>query len=294
MKQSSLKPPHTGEDLRHALADLVRDASPQISKFAAWALEHPDDIAFYSIRALADRAGTNVNTVYRFAIALGFPGFEACKRTFQTVLMRTDTSYGTRAAKLVGSTHSSLIDDIRSYSVTNLESMLSAENTAAIHKTAALLTEARTIYCMGVRSSFSLAHYLAYSGRMAFPNFARPVVEVGSALDLLTEAGPEDVVVLITFSLYSQEIVRAHKVARAKGVRIIALTDGYTSPIAAGALHVFTMPMQGPQTLPSLTAGFALVEALVNEMICLDTEAPARVAQMETRLLDGGAYVAVV
>jgi hypothetical protein len=49
--------------------------------------------------------------------------------------------------------------------------------------------------------------------------------------------------------------------------------------------------MAGPQPLPSHGAGFAIVEAIVLEMISKSTEAPARVAEFERRLLSLGSYV---
>ena len=280
----------TANELRHALADLVRDGAPAISQFAAWALEHPDEIAMFSLRDLAERAQANPNSVYRFAVAMGFTGFDACRKNFQVAFMRPIRSYGERAQLLADTHDEGLLEGIKRNTVSNVESILSEENASAIEDAAQLLISARNVFCVGVRSSFALAHYFSYNGRMAFPSFSRAIVEAGSILDVLTNATEEDVVVLITFSPYSTELTRAHKVAIDRGVRVIAISDGYTSPIARQAEIVFTLQMQGPQTLPSITAGFALVEAIVSEMIATDVEAPKRIAEFERRLVNHGAF----
>jgi len=281
----------TMDTLSRALARLVRTGSPAIAKCAAWALDHPQEMAFHSVRGLSELSGINVNTIYRLSLGLGFSGFEECRRAFQAALRRQEGMYGSRAARLTEQPDGALIETLHGAARGNLDSVFSAANRPRIRAAAGLLAGARRIRCIGVRSCFSLAHYFSYTGGMAFPNFERPLAEPGSIADTLAHAGPEDVVVLITFSLYSAEVVRAHAAAVAQGVRIVAITDSYTSPIAGGAEIVFCLPMEGPQPLPSHGAGFALVEGIIAEMIAQSPGAPARIADFERRMVTLGSYV---
>lgn len=280
----------TLDDLSRKLAALVHGSSPAIAGFAAWALDHPQEMAFHSVRSLAQRAGVNVNTVYRLSLALGFSGFEPCRRAFQSALMHPRGSYGQRAAKLESEDGAALIEAVKSSSHANLDALFTDATRTRVVDAATLLLDARRIYSVGVRSCFSLAHYLSYTGRMGFPSFARPLVEAGSIADTLATTNSRDVVVLITFSLYSSEVIRAHAATLARGAKIIAITDSYTSPIAEGAEIVFCVPMAGPQPLPSQAAGFALVEAIISEMIALDDGAAERIAEFEGTLIDLGSY----
>ncbi len=278
------------DELRQALADLARTGTPAIAGLAAWALEHTQELAFHSVRGLARRADANENTVYRLAVALGFSGFEECRAAFQAALRRETTVYGARARRLhdVGSNVPSAV---HAAAQANLDALFSGASIAKIGEAATLLAEARRVYCVGVRSCLSLAHYFSYTGHMAFPNFARPLTEAGSIADILTVASPEDVVVPITFSLYSSEVVAARDAAATRGARILAITDTYASPVSRDADIVFCLQMEGPQTLPSHGAGFALVEAIVATMISRDEAAPRRISEFEKRLLDFGSYV---
>ncbi|MEJ6394977.1 MurR/RpiR family transcriptional regulator [Gymnodinialimonas sp. 2305UL16-5] len=277
--------------LSRALADLVHDGSPAISAFATWALAHPNDMAFHSVRRLASLADVNVNTVYRLAVALGFSGFEDCRVAFQTALRKQGGLYGSRAARLNAGDGDDLFDRLRAASHRNLDAILDEASSARIRQASTMLRRARRVHCFGVRSCFSLAHYLTYSGRMAFENFAPPSTEPGSIADALTRTGPADVVVLISFSLYSAEVVRAHQAALSRGAQVIAITDTYASPFARDAALVFCLPMEGPQTLPSLGAGFVLVEAIVADMITNSRAAPKRIAEFEQQLIAFGSYV---
>lgn len=278
------------DDLRQALAAQVRDGTPAIAGLAAWALEHPQELAFHSVRALADRAGVNVNTAYRLAVALGFSGYEQCRAAFQAALRQESTLYGARARRLHGG-GSNVPLAVHRAAHANLDALFTEVVVARIGQAAEMLAGARRVYCVGVRSCLSLAHYFTYTGRMAFPNFARPLTEAGSIADILTVAQPEDVVVPITFALYSAEVVAARDAAAERGARIVAITDTYASPIAREADLVFCLPMEGPQSLPSHGAGFALVEAIVADMISRSDEAPRRISDFEKRLLDFGSYV---
>jgi DNA-binding MurR/RpiR family transcriptional regulator len=294
MTDRTVLPQRSLDDLSRALAHLVRDGSPAIARFAKWALEHPQEIAFHSVRGLADLSGVNVNTVYRLAIALGYSGFDDCRRAFQAALRQTGGLYGARAARLTGRGEGSLIEELRVAAHDNLDGVFAEDNIARIRDAAVRLRAARRVYCVGVRSCLSLAHYLAYSGGMAFGHFERPLIETGSIADTLAQAGSDDVVVLISFSLYSAEVVRAHAAAIAKGVQVIAITDTYASPIAHKADLVFCLPMAGPQPLPSHGAGFALVEGIVSEMITASDTAPSRIAAFERELVDMGSYVPAI
>jgi len=282
---------HSIDNLSRALAGLVHDGTPAISAFAAWALEHPQEMAFHSVRGLAKLAETNVNTVYRLAIALGFSGFDECRAAFQSAMRNHGGLYGQRAAKLNSDRDSDLFGQLRKASRDNLDAIFDQDFVTRIKDACALLTSARRVFCVGVRSGYSLAHYFAYSGRMAFENFALPLSGPGGIADAISEAGPEDVVVVMTFSLYSAEVVRAHAAALDRGARIIAMTDTYASPIARHADIVFCLPMSGPQTLPSQAAGFTLIETIIAHMIAGSGTAPDRIAEFERRMLEIGGYL---
>ncbi len=282
---------HSFEELNRAIAVLVRDGTPAISELAAWALEHPQEMAFHSVRGLSKQSGANVNTVYRLAVALGFSGFEECRAAFQAAIRARGGLYGARAAKLTTGTDNDLHNSLHQTARENLDNLFDAENVGRIQNVCAELLRANKVYCVGVRSGYSLAHYLAYTGHMAFENFARPITEPGAIADALTETGEGDCVVLFTFSLYSAEVVQAHRAAVSSGASIIAVTDAYTSPIAREADFVFCLPMAGPQTLPTQAAGFTLIDVLIATMISHSEDAPDRIASFEQRLVEIGSYL---
>lgn len=95
----------------------------------------------------------------------------------------------------------------------------------------------------------------------------------------------------ITYEHYSVEVVRACQVARARGARILAITDSYTAPIAEGAWQVLEIPMAGPQLMPSLSTAFAAVEFLLTAMAARSATAAGNITTYEERIREYGGYI---
>jgi hypothetical protein len=159
----------TLEDLSRDLAALAREGSPAIASLAQWVLERPQEIAFNSVRGLAELADVNVNTAYRLSIALGFSGYDECRRVFQSALRQSKGLYGGRAEQLSGQGGGSLIDDLRSAAHANLDEALTGENVDKIKDAAERLLKARRIYCVGVQELFFTGPLPRLHGRHGVP-----------------------------------------------------------------------------------------------------------------------------
>ena len=203
--------------------------------------------------------------------------------------------YGARAMRLSQRGEGARLDELRAAARSNLDEAFSDGNVSRIRQAAQRLLTARRIYCIGVRRLFSRSPITCPTpAAWPSPISSGPLVEPGSIADTVAQAEPGDVVILITFSLYSAEVVRAHEAAIAKGLDVIAITDSYASPIARQAELVFCLPMAGPQPLPSHGAGFALVEGIVAEMVAASEDAPRRIMDFEKAMLELGSYVTTV
>src|SRR3712207_9590471 len=62
-----------------------RDAMPKrLKQLAAFALEHPEDVAFGTVAGIADHAGVQPSTLVRFAKSLGYDGFSHLQQIFRS------------------------------------------------------------------------------------------------------------------------------------------------------------------------------------------------------------------
>ena len=278
------------EDIRAALTGLARTAPPKLAAFADWLVLHLDEVAFVSTRGLAQRAGVDANLVARLSRELGFDGFDAFRGAVQRLVQRRQRSYENRARALRGNSDADIYAALVASGRENFERVTSPAMLTEIDACIGPLLEARRIYCIGVRSCYAVAHYLAYAGAMAFDNIQHVAAMPGAILDQMSEATPDDIVVAISYEHYSAEVVRACQVAHDRGARILALTDAPDSPVARGAWRVICLPMDGPQLMPSLTSAFLAVEMILAAMAARSPQAADNVAQFEDRITRYGGF----
>lgn len=274
-----------------SLRALAQSAPPKLSGFALWLLGHWNEIAFSSIRGLAQKAGVDANLVSRLSRELGYEGFDAFRDEVRQILQTHTPSYGARARALQSLADADIYAAVIAANRENQYRVTSSAGLQLIDSCISPLLDARRIYSIGVRSCYSVAHYLSYVGNMAFENF-EPVPQVpGAILDQVSGATAEDIVIGITYEHYSSEVVRACQIARDRGARILALTDSHNSPIAADAWKVICLPMTGPHLMPSLNSAFLVVELMLAAMTARSSKAATQIAQFEERISGYGGYV---
>lgn len=277
--------------IRTSLMYVVENGTPTLSGFAAWTLDHLNDVAFQSIRGLAQQAGVNANTVTRLAREIGYDGYESFRQDVRELMQAAPPLYGDRAEALRNRTGQDIWSEALSTSWNNVETLFQSDGLATIEACVAPLLAARRVYSIGVRSCYGVAHYFSYVGAMAFDNFVQVPSMPGAIIDQMSSLTEDDIVIAITYEHYSAEVVRACQVAREAGAKVLALTDSYQSPIAVGAWKVLRLPMAGPQLMPSLTTAFITVELLLAAMTAKDARAAKRISGFESRIMEHGGYV---
>lgn len=284
--------PETGLDsLRVRLDALARTGAPGIRPFAAWLADRPEELAFHSVRSLAEQAGADANVVVRCMKALGFPGFSAAQALVRDALRQSDRGYVDRADALRQIGQDSILAAMSAAAHANARRVFSPALCKAMEEVVPHLVAARQVHCIGVRVAYALAHYFTYRGGIAHANITPAPAQPGLILDRLIDAGPQDVVMVISFAHYSAEVLRAAEVARRRGARLLALTDRRDSPLARGAWRVLCAPIEGPNVMHSITGAMMMIESLLELMAAADPDAKARLDRFEKGLLAVGAYV---
>ncbi|HEY2187829.1 MAG TPA: SIS domain-containing protein, partial [Caldimonas sp.] len=101
-----------------------------------------------------------------------------------------------------------------------------------------------------------------------------------------------DALVAVSFAPYSREAMLAVDAARAAGARVIAISDSSASPLALAAQVSLVFSCASPSFFPSVAAGVAVAEALL-EILVADAGATAarRIDRAEQHLFNSGAYL---
>src|SRR5690606_31236894 len=98
---------------------------------------------------------------------------------------------------------------------------------------AARLAAARRIFCLGHRSSYAPAFHFTYVAGLHGAPTVLLDAPGGTGPDAISRAGPDDVVLAVSFAPYTRTTVDVAAQADREGAAVIALTDSATSPLAA-------------------------------------------------------------
>jgi DNA-binding MurR/RpiR family transcriptional regulator len=283
--------PSALDDLRQRMAELGKSGAPGLRRFALWLAARPEELAFHSVRGLAETAGTDPNIVMRAMKAAGFSSFATTRKAVQQSLREMDRGYVARAGALARQSSDALVQELREAALTNAEAAFDPALCATMEAVVPHLLGARRVHCIGMRMGFALAHYFTYRGAVAHANITPSPAQPGLFLDHLADCDARDVVIAISFAHYSSEVVRAARIAHAQGARVIALTDRGDSPLVQSASYVLRTPMAGPHVMYSIAGALLMIETLLELMAARDPAARDRIERQESRLLDLGAYV---
>ncbi|MFW8595863.1 MurR/RpiR family transcriptional regulator [Cribrihabitans neustonicus] len=278
-----------------ALSAVLDDLTPQVRKAARYVMEHPQDIGFSTVREAAEAAGVKPNTMVRMARQAGFEGYDEFREHFREAIRTGEPTLSGRARWLqnvqkrggMGALYAQMAES----ALRNIEATFAAANEADLQAAAQVISKSRNVYTLGVgvnHANASNFSYLASTGMSGFHAIPRPG---STAVDDLAGACAKDSLIAITCAPYRTEVVEAVRIAKAQGVRIIALSDSPVSPIIRAADFGFVISTETPQFFPSSVSAIALLETLLSFVIAMSTEEVAeRVEQFHNRRHRLGLY----
>lgn len=227
-------------------------------------LEHYDKAAYMTASKLGSIVHVSESTVVRFAIELGFAGYPEFQHALQE-LVRTHLTAFQRVEvtnHLIGD--GDILSKVLMSDVDKIKHTLEEIDRTAFESAVDALVSARNIYILGVRSSSTLAGFLAHGLQMIFDNVKLVQSTSGSEMfEQIMNIGSEDVLIAISFPRYSKRIIHAVDFAKHAGADVIAITDATTSPIAPQATQILIAKSDMASFVDSLVAPLSIVNAII-------------------------------
>ncbi|QEZ45543.1 MurR/RpiR family transcriptional regulator [Cupriavidus oxalaticus] len=285
-------PPQDLEALLALLRASFPTLSTQFQSGARYLLDHPQDVPVLSMRKIAASAGVQPATLVRLSQHLGFEGWQGLRELFVDALRGGSQPYARRARKVVReSSASRMLGEMLDAQHHNLD-LIAANNDKTLQQAAELLSQAQNVHVAGFRSCFPIAFTFHYVYRLFRSSVQLIRADAGTLEMELRGLAPKDAVVVASFAPYSQESIRVAAAARECGCKVIALTDSTVAPIALAADCTLLFSVESPSFFPSITAGVAMVEALVEQLLARKGKGAIRaLEQAEGELHRAGAYV---
>lgn len=249
-----------------ALKKGITQFSPQMKTAAKYVMDHPSAFGLDSIRETARKARVSTYTLVNMAKALGFQSFEAFRQPFRHALVETanvrsdpDWLAEVRAQSEFGQVYAEAAKNALSTVTHSLE----RQKLQDLERAVDMLVGAKTVYLTAVRSSYAVAYYLHYVGRMALPHMQLVPRHRNSAIDDLNDAAEGDVLIAITVTPYSRETIDACNFARKRGVKLLVITDSEVVSPELDPEHMLVASVLSTHHFSCFSGMIALVEVLI-------------------------------
>lgn len=218
-------------------------------KLADFILENLNEVAFFSINELSQKAGISPATITRFTRRLGFQGYPDFQRSvyeYQKELAPFGQLKSLIRREGVAKENS---PDLLQWTIQNnihlLEALYNSRLHEAFYRATEILQQARIIYIAGMRSSYATAYYLGFMLQQMRDNVRLLPTSVCDFPTVLSDVRAEDCLVVVSYAKYTRSsydlVSHFHRV----GCKIVAITDSLTSPIARKATEVLIAPNGG-------------------------------------------------
>jgi DNA-binding MurR/RpiR family transcriptional regulator len=214
------------------LEDKMEDFTSAQRKVADYILKNPTEVAFLTTEQLASIIGVSVASIMRLAYAVGYTGYSQFQRDLQEMLRNRVAPPERLEANVQKLGKNKLLVACAEIQIANITKTVGFLSEEVINKAFELIFVAKKIYVVGVRGSFTVAHYLCEGLNRLGVDCELLVPDTGRLQAVLAKMSSDDLVIAITLPRYASRTLETVRVAKARGAKLLSITDGYSSPLA--------------------------------------------------------------
>ena len=251
------------ENLLLRLRQSVDGYSRTQQKLGEFVLSDPAKVVYLTITELARESGTSEASVTRLCRTLGCKGYNEFKMALALDLRQVQfVEHG-----------GDEIDNVVNESVQAIQDTAKLLDRTLLEAAALALHQAQSVQIYGVAASAILGEYLHYKLlRLGKP--AQLFSDMHRAAMNATTLSKNTLVVAISSSGSTRDLLHVVKLARKQGVRVVALSNTPRSPLASlSDIQLVAAKPEGPLSAGALNAKVGvmlLIELLTTSLIALD------------------------
>lgn len=246
----------------------INQLLPRFSKgqrrIATYILEHYDEAAYMTASRMGQTVGVSESTVVRFAVELGFEGYPELQKAIQELVRSKLTSVQRVEVTRARMADDEVMERVMSYDMLNIRQTLEELPRETFDEAVRDLVGARRVYVFGAGSCRALASFFAYYLKLLLPDIR--LISTSSETEILEEMihiSEEDALIVLSFPRYSSKTVKAAHFAHSRNAKVIAITDGLLSPVAALSTCLLPAHSDMATIVDSLVAPMSIINALL-------------------------------
>jgi DNA-binding MurR/RpiR family transcriptional regulator len=240
--------------------------SVQLQAGARYVLDRPRDVALLSMREQARQAGVQPATMTRLAKYLGMDGYDEVRELYASAVREGDLGFAGKAGVQVVSQKlrgdKALAAEMLKSISAQINRLSAPDRLDSLVAAARALASARRIFCLGLRSSHSVAWHLHYVLSLVGERSTHIDGIAATGGDALARATSRDVLLVASVLPYTRMTVELAEYAVEQGMRVVAITDSEVAPLAQIAQHSVIVPTDSPSFFHAMSPAFAVAEIL--------------------------------
>ena len=252
-----------GKDLMR----LIQVKFPRLSKgqklIAEYILKNYDKAAFMTAAKLGISVGVSESTVVRFANELGFSGYPKLQKALQELIKNKLTTVQRLELSNDFASHGAALKGVLKADMENIRATLEKINPYTFEDVLNSIFEAKNIYIIGLRSSTALAEFLGFYLNIILQNVRIVSDGISDIFEQMINIGEGDLVIGIGFPRYATKTIDVLDFSKARGAKVVAITDSLLSPLAAKADSTLIAQSNMASFVDSLVAPLSVINALI-------------------------------
>lgn len=268
------------------------DMTDSHKKVATYVIHNAEESAFLTLEEMAEKIGVSTTTVIRFARSLGFNGYTAFLEHVQKYI-RAKVGLPERLHVTVDNIdHDDLLLQTFNQDIANIQATLQTLSSEKLTATIDMIMSAKTIYVIGLRSSFCLAHYFATALGQIREN-VRLIEAVGATYpEEIISVKENDLCIAFSFPRNARVTLEVTRWMKSEGVKVIAVTNSVLSPMSEIADLLLSCEVKGVLFKASPAAPMSLINYIIASVATRDKEGAYNMLSKTEKLLRQGHYFA--
>jgi DNA-binding MurR/RpiR family transcriptional regulator len=244
------------------LAERIERLNSKRQEIIRPILEQPREYVLLSVRALAQRLGTDPATIVRVVRGLGFETYRDFQKHLHELSLAFATSLDTMQTPPKSGGMPMYVREALEQDLKNLQGLKNSVDAKRLAALAKRIYSARRILLLAGDMASFLANYFEYQlSLIGLPVFA--AVSGGRITHLVRNAQKQDLVIAISFRRGLRQTVEGAQQARGRGAYCVGIADTYLSPLARECDEVFLASVESTSFGASYAAPIALINAMV-------------------------------
>lgn len=277
-------------DILTKIAEKFNSFTHSQKAVANYVVENTNTLAFSTLDDFALKIGVSTTTVIRFARTLGYSGYSDMQKNIQNII-KDKVSLPERLTPSMNKGEDQLLKDTFQNDIHEITATLGSLSKADLHRAVELILSAKSIYLLGLRSSFSLSYYMA--SRLG--QIRRNVHLIRSiGMDFPEEiigAQENDVCIGFMFPRYSKQTANILTWFKQNGIKIILVTSQNWMSVKNYGDIILPCCVNGVSFKNSFVAPMCLINYIAAAVAMDDLPGAMEVLHQTEQILSQGYYL---